>query len=151
VDRDQAALVLEGLGLDCSDEEFKLQTAEVLGELCLMIHWLRGIVYWMVFTGAVQFTPAQMANFQTLYDSIDKHEEFVWEIAPPRGMLVQLRALRRKGYLDEEWEKLLDADDHGRVKTTKDTGEHIPELRTVLRRVLGAVDREYDPSGRGAG
>ena len=147
MDSEQAQKVLDLLGMGCSDEEFKLRTAEVLGELVLMTHWLRGIVYWMVFTGAVQFTPAQLTNFETLYDSIDKHEEFVWEVVPPRGMLVQLRALRRHGVLDEEWQKLLDADDHGRV-STQDGVNPNPELQKVLRRVLGIDDRENEMSIR---
>jgi len=139
-DIDTAAL-LEALGWDFDDDEFKLHMAEMVGSLCLMVHWLRGIVYWMVFTGAVKFNPAQMENFNVLYKSIDRHEAFVWEVAPPRGVLMQLRVLRRQGYLDEEWKKLLLGDAHGRIPRP-DEDNPDEDARLILNRLISEDSKE---------
>lgn len=133
--------ILETMGWDFDDETFRLRMAEMVGSLCLMVHWLRGIVYWMVFTGAVKFSPAQMGNFDVLYKSIDRHEAFVWEVAPPRGILMQLRVLRRLGYLDDEWEILLVGDAHGRIPRP-DEDNPDEDARTVMRRLIAKDDQE---------
>jgi hypothetical protein len=55
---------------------------------------------------------------------------------------MQLRVLRRLGYLDEEWEKLLLGDSHGRVpKPGENTDE---DARTVLHRLI-SKDSNEDP------
>lgn len=117
--------------------------AEMVGTLCLMVHWLRGIVYSMVFSGAVKFDPTWSDNFDVLYKSIDRHEAHVWEVAPPRGVLMQLRVLRRLGYLDEEWERLLLGDAHGRVPRP-DEANPDEDARAVMHRLI-AKDSAEDP------
>lgn len=135
--------ILEAMGWNLDDDEFKLRMAEMIGSLCLMVHWLRGIVYWMVFTGAVKFDPAQQKNFDVLYKSIDRHEAFVWEVAPPRGILMQLRVLRRQGYLDDEWMQLLTGDTHGRIPRP-DEDNPDQDARTIMHRLI-AQDNKEDP------
>jgi hypothetical protein len=132
--------ILEALGWDLEDDELRLRMAEMIGSLCLMVHWLRGIVYSMVFSGAVKFDPTWAKNFDVLYKSIDRHEAFVWEVAPPRGVLMQLRVLRRLGHLDEEWEKLLLGDDHGRIPRPE--GEEDGDAKEILDRLIAADAKE---------
>ncbi len=110
---DQAAL-LKALKIEDLDQ-FKINTMEVLGMLVLMGHWLRGMFTWLHFTEAVKYqSEEQLKNYQRLNHNLELYEEIIWRIVPPRAMLQQMRLLREKGYLDEDFVKLLEADNLGR-------------------------------------
>jgi len=110
--------LLKALQGDNTDA-FKLHVFEALGGLLLITHWLRGILTWQVWCGALEYTgekysiETERANYERLNHNIELYEEILWKIVPPRAMLQQLRLLREHGYLDDDFAQLLQADEHG--------------------------------------
>ena len=97
------------------DDAFKLNVLEALGGLLLMSHWLRGAFTWTHHTGAIKYdTDAQRQNYDRLDRNLSIYEELLWKIVPPRAMLQQLRLWREQGFIDEDFMRLLQADEMGR-------------------------------------
>lgn len=108
--------------LKAEDEgRFKLNVLEGLATLLLMCHWLRGMFTWLHHTEAIKYPGVkcegaenEMRNYRRLDRNLEIYEEMLWKFLPPRAMLQQLRLLRERGYLDEDFAKLLEADAYGR-------------------------------------
>lgn len=134
------------------DKEFKLAVLEAIGDLVLMIHWLRGTFNWMMHTGAVEWPSAEdKANYERLFGNIEVYESFVWEIAPSRAALLQLREYRRTGTIMEGFEKLFDnKDPHGRLPFDT-TIEDLDDIKDLLRRLgearIAAGDTDVELHG----
>ena len=113
MDADGKAL-LRALEIE-DDDSFKLYVMESLGGLLLITHWLRGMFTWNVWVGAVKYaTEAERANYDRLNHNLELYEEILWKIVPPRAMLQQLRLWREQGFIDEDFMRLLQADEMGR-------------------------------------
>jgi hypothetical protein len=103
------------------DDSFKLYVMESLGGLLLITHFLRGIFTWNVWCGALEYAgnktysaEQERANYDRLNHNIELYEEILWKIVPPRAMLQQLRLWREQGVLDDDFMRLLQADEMGR-------------------------------------
>jgi hypothetical protein len=110
----EGKLLLKALKAD-DDDAFKIHVSEALGGLLLITHWLRGIFTWIHHTGAVKYdTDAQRQNYERLNHNLALYEEILWKIVPPRAMLQQLRLWREQGVRDDDFMRLLQADEMGR-------------------------------------
>jgi len=117
------------------DEQFKLAVMEAIGSLVLTVHWLRGTFNWMMHTGAVKWPSAEdEANYKRLFENIELYESFVWEIAPARAAVVQLREYRRTGQLMENYDKLFIKEAHGRLPFDLSKDE-LDDIKDILRRL----------------
>jgi hypothetical protein len=118
--------------------QFRLEMLEAIGYLAYNVHQLRGLVTWLVKSGAAKFdSEAQQQAFYATHDSLEVYESFIWQLAPPRALLSQLRAFRLTGHLDEYLEKLLDPDaydEFGRLSLNIDPKE-ISELIHKLNEI----------------
>lgn len=122
--------------LDAMDREQRiLNLLEAVGMLTLCIHWLRGTFNWMMHTGAVKWpSDEDKANYERLFGDIALYESFIWEIAPPRALLVSMREFRQTGQLREGWEALLNQDAHGRIPFDVDE-ETLDDIADIMRRL----------------
>jgi len=133
-------LLLEVLKIK-DEKKFRIHVIEVLSDLVLMIHWLRGMLTWLEFTKAITFSnPEHLANYKRLEKQVDEHSEYIWEIVAPRGMMHQLRLWRRHGHLEPDFRKLLAQDSQGRFPVIPNSGgKHTKEgaeAREVFVKVL---------------
>ena len=125
--------------LDIEDEElFRIKVIETLGEVVLMLHWIRGLFGWLTFTGAVEFeTSEQLKNYRNMLSSLELYETFIWETVPARAMLLQLREFRNTGTLFKDFEKLMVQDAHGRIPYGIDE-KHMNDIQELLKRLAEA-------------
>lgn len=124
----------EVLGI-ADDERFKILVLEMIGELVLSLHWMRGALKFMtIYTGTVKFAkPEQQKNFARLMDNIEQYEGFIWEEAPARASLPMLRQFRITGELLADFEKILVKDPHGRIPFGT-SPKDIDDIRDIMRR-----------------
>lgn len=126
--------LLEELGL-ADDLDYKVSILEVVGMLVLCVHWLRGTFNWLMFTGAVKWPSEEdKANYERIFEDINIYEQFIWEIAPPRALLLAMRELRHTGSIKEGWEALLNQDENGRIPFNLDESK-LDDIADVLRRL----------------
>lgn len=115
--------------------ELNLALLEAIGMLVLCVHWLRGTFNWMMHTEAVKWPSEQdKENYERLFNDIALYETFIWEIAPPRAMLLILREFRQTGNIRENYAVLLNQDPHGRIPFDVDT-KTLDDLEDLLRRL----------------
>lgn len=108
---------------------------EAVGYLVLMNHWLRGILDALVVNRRIKLKErAEIDNWHRVMTNLELYEEFAWEIAPPRAMLLALRAGRLSGDFRLHDELLKAHDGLGRIPygTSEQTLDDIEDL---LRRV----------------
>lgn len=124
------------IALDAVDKEQRiLNLLEAVGMLVLCVHWLRGTFNWLMHTGAVHWpSDKDRENYERLFGDISLYESFIWEIAPPRALLVAMREFRQTGRLREGWESLLNQDSHGRLPNDVDP-ELLDDIADIMRRL----------------
>jgi hypothetical protein len=138
---EERSTLLEALKAD-DDAAFKCNVLEALSSLLLMCHWLRGIVTWATWVKAIEYTgkkysvEQERANYDRLNHNLELYEEQLWKFLPPRAILQQFRLLREQGYLDPDFEKLLQADSMGHYDRDN------PD-------VVKVIDRGNEVDGRG--
>lgn len=122
-----------------SNEISHLAIMEALGTLTLAVHHLRGRINWLLTSGAIKFhSVPTLAEFERHNDTVAELEEVLWEIVPPRALLLALKRYRLTGELDSEVEKLLDADYRGRIPYTANP----LQLEEILKRIADV--KTYD-------
>jgi hypothetical protein len=132
---------MDGNQADASNKEdtFALAVLEALGTLTLAVHHLRGRISWLVTSDAVEFkSAAAQVEFQRHDKMIAELEEELWEIVPPRALLVALRRWRLTGELDADYRALLEHDYRGRVPYTAKP----LQLEEILKRIADV--KSYD-------
>ncbi|MCW3990626.1 MAG: hypothetical protein NWE88_11200, partial [Candidatus Bathyarchaeota archaeon] len=127
------------------EKKFRIHVIEVLSDLVLMIHWLRGMLTWLEWTKTVTFSnPEHRKNYLRLANDVDDHSEYVWEVVAPRAMMAQLRLWRRHGYLEPDFKKLLAQDRQGRFPVIPDSGDKHTKEGAEAREVFIKVLTERD-------
>ncbi|MHA2065515.1 MAG: hypothetical protein ACXABY_14165 [Candidatus Thorarchaeota archaeon] len=128
MDKDELASALQPY-------DFRLGMLEAMGEMLLMLHWMRGLLTWLRDAGLVAtvLQPGQMDEFSRVLDKMSTYEDYVWEVLPPRALVQQLRQLRQTGTMDHDIAELLLADSKGRwdpgnVDVQKTMQQHYSEL-----------------------
>jgi hypothetical protein len=112
---------------------------EALGTLTLAVHHLRGRINWLVTAGACEFADAaSQAEFNRHNELVAELEEVLWEIVPPRALLMALRKYRLTGELDPEVAELLEADYRGRVPYSANP----MQMDEILKRIADV--KSYD-------
>ena len=119
------------------DKVFRIKVMEALGMLTLTVHWLRGMLFTMEHFKAIHMNDSGWNGYRILRDHVEEYEGFLWRIIPPRAMIQQLGVWREKGYLDEEFEKLLLGDFLGRAHYHPKEAE----IRDVMGRVISQDTR----------
>lgn len=135
--------------LECDDiDQFKLKMLETVGMLVLMSHWMRGIVDSLVRNGSITLTDQQLSNWDRIIKDLSLYEEFIWEIAPPRTMLLALRQYRVTGELVDNVKVLMKSDTHGRIPYGLDM-QTLDDIEDIVRRLKDA--RQITGYGHGVG
>jgi hypothetical protein len=122
-----------------SDEVNQLAIMEALGTLTLAVHHLRGRINWLVTAGACEFKDvASQAEFNRHNELVAELEETLWEIVPPRALLMALRKYRLTGELDPEVAELMEADYRGRIPYSANA----MQIDEILKRIADV--KSYD-------
>lgn len=127
--------ILEILEFDGDDYTFRLQIIEVLSELVSMMHWHRGLFYYLKFQSKFDLNAAEVANYNRLLDNMSDYEKLAWEQLPSRPMTALLTNYRKgAGVLTmEDVDKHIPKDSYGRVPY-----DLSPEDFDILERTLTA-------------
>lgn len=141
------AELLKLMGVE-SEEDFQLAVLESIGRLALILHWVRGTLYFLQFHNLITFPNDELkANYERLLGNMEAYEQFVWEVAPSRAALLGLRNLRCTGQMPEDIVKLLEKDPHGRIPFGM-TDPELDDIKDILRR-LGAARSAQSRVGAG--
>lgn len=109
--------ILSILKFDGDEQTFRLQVIELLSELLSIMHWQRGLFYYLKFQGKFNLSEVETTNYNRLLDNMSDYEQLMWDQLPSR-ILTNLLINYRRGLgipsLDE-LSKLDQRDPHGRV------------------------------------
>lgn len=112
---------------------------EALGTLTLAVHHLRGRINWLVTADACKFKDDESAaEFERHNQVVAELEEVLWELVPPRALLLALRKFRTTGDLDQDIMELLASDYRGRVPYSANP----LQLEEILKRIADV--KSYD-------
>ena len=118
------------------DDKFKLAVLEAINTLALMIHHLRGRMSWLTYTRAVEFpTLEQQAQYDRMNELIEQLEPVVWDIAPPRALLMEMAKFRETGELDDSYVYLFSKDEVGRIPEIPGVEVEDTQIEEVLNRL----------------
>lgn len=130
---DNIDLILKAL--DIEDEKlFRIKVMEMIGSLVLMCHWYRGFAGSLLFHNVIKPSPKWLQNYERIAGNLEHYEEIIWESAPSRAMLLQLREFRKNGLLLDGFENLLKQDKHGRIPYEM-TNEELDDIADLVRRL----------------
>lgn len=117
------------LKLDDEARAFKIKVLEAIGRLVFAIHRNRGRLCWLATTESVVLGGQQRTNWCHLDKWVEKLEQQVWEVAPPRALLWTLTVWRRTGELEKDIRQMLVRDIYGRNPISSQDPLH--EARSV--------------------
>lgn len=138
--------LVKALKLDDTNR-FRLDLAEALGNIALSIHYLRSLVTWLVECKACTFsTPVAEASFMSTIGALSEVEELLWELAPSRAALLELRKFRLTGELDPDFTVLFAKDNRGRIPETPGAVVATIQFEEVLKRLHDY--EEYEAKGK---
>lgn len=126
---------------------FRLDLAEALGNITLSIHYLRSLVTWMVNSGACKFNSSiAKESFFSTVDALSELEEMLWELAPSRAALLELRKFRLTGELDPDFPVLFAKDNRGRIPETPSAAVNATQFEEVMKRLHDY--EKYEANGK---
>ncbi len=138
--------LVKALKLDDTNH-FRLDLAEALGNIALSIHYLRSLVTWLVQAESCTFkTAAAKESFMGTVGALAEVEELLWELAPSRAALLELRKFRLTGELDPDFTVLFAKDNRGRIPETPNATVAPIQFAEVLRRLHDY--EEYEANGK---
>lgn len=121
--------------LDIEDDKlFKIKVMEMIGCLVLMCHWYRGFAGSLLFHNVIQPSEKWIENWDRIHGNLEHYEQIVWENAPSRAMLLQLREFRKNGLLLDGFENLMKQDKHGRIPYELSNKE-LDDIADLIRRL----------------
>lgn len=132
------------------EKEDKVQLAvfEALGCLILMSHWLRGMIDALVQNERIELSEEEKENWDRVISKLSLYEEIVWEIAPSRLMLLELRNYRlTKKIRADKIDLMLKQDTHGRIPYGL-TQDELKDIESIIRKLK---DARQVPYGHGYG
>lgn len=108
--------ILKILEFDGDEKVFRLQVIELLSQLVSMMHWHRGLFYYLKFQGKFDLNEKEAKNYDRLLDNMSDYEKLAWEQLPSRPMTALLIGYRR-GVVPsmEDVAKHIPKDPHGRI------------------------------------
>lgn len=125
--------ILKILEFDGDDRIFRLQVIELLSEIVSMMHWHRGLFYYLKFQGKFKLDAKEATNYDRLLNNMSDYEVLAWEQLPSRPMAALLINYRRGIEVPtmEDVTKHIPKDPHGRVPY-----DLSPEEFSIIERTL---------------
>jgi len=142
----QKQSLVEALGLSDTNR-FRLDLVEAIGWIALIAHRMRGILVWLDSSDTINFkTPSDKATYNGALRFVSEMEEYLWELAPSRAALLELRKFRLTGELEPDFLVLFAKDNRGRIPETPESVIDTLAFRGVLDRLKDYED--YKDKGK---
>lgn len=126
-----------------NQDKLQLAVFEALGCLVLMNHWLRGLLDRLIQEKLIELSENEKSSWDRVITKLEFYEQIVWEIAPPRLMLLELRRYRQTGKIQEDKiDLMLKQDTHGRIPYGLTPGE-LENIETILKKLKDAREIPY--------
>lgn len=131
-----------------NQDKLQLAVFEALGCLVLMNHWMRGMVDALVQNERIELSDNEKDSWNRVIGKLQLYEQIVWEIAPSRLLLLELRNYRITGKIQEDKiDLMLKADTHGRIPYGL-SQDDFADIESILRKLQ---DARQVPYGHGFG